>query len=464
MRVQNTLTGQKEPFQPAGDVVRLYVCGPTPYDTAHVGHAMAYVVFDAVRRYLEYRGYRVRHVQNFTDIDDKIIQRAQRLGIVPQELAERYVGAFFADMDALNVRRAHVYPRATGEIPAIVEMIEALIAKGNAYVVDGDVYFRVRTASDYGKLAHRSLDDLEAGARVEVDERKEDPLDFALWKSAKPGEPSWPSPWGPGRPGWHIECSAMSLRHLGWPIDLHGGGHDLIFPHHENEIAQSECFLGREPFVRYWLHNGLLRLGEQKMSKSLGNLVTIRELLERVTADGARLFLLSSHYRSPLTFTDEAVAAAERGAERLRQALRPGGSAAGAVFEGLGAAMAATVERFESAMDDDFNTPPAVAALFDLAREINRARDEGRDVEEAQETLRELGGVLGLTLRAPAEAKGGEVSPLVDLLLAVRAELRAQRQWALADRIRDELGRLGVVVEDHPEGSTWRRAAAGTSE
>jgi cysteinyl-tRNA synthetase len=463
LRVYNTLTGQKETFAPAADVVRFYVCGPTPYDAAHLGHAMAYIVFDVVRRYLEYRGYRVRHVQNFTDIDDKIIQRAQRLNVAPQALAEEYIGAFFADMDALNVRRAHVYPRATGEIPAIVEMIAGLITKGHAYVVDGDVYFRVRTDPDYGKLSRRSLDDLRAGARVEVDERKEDPLDFALWKAAKPGEPSWPSPWGPGRPGWHIECSAMSLRHLGSPIDLHGGGQDLIFPHHENEIAQSECYLGREPFVRYWLHNGLLRMGEQKMSKSLGNLVTISDLLRRVSADGVRLFILSSHYRSPLTYTDEAVAAADRGAERLRQALRPGGSAGGEQSDALRTAASAAIAQFEQAMDDDFNTPLAVAALFDLAREINRAREAGvavGQVAEVQGVLRELAGVLGLRLDARAATDGADIGPFVDLLLAVRADLRAARQWQLADRIRDELGRLGVLVEDHVQGSTWRRAAA----
>jgi len=292
VRLHNTISGQKEEFAPQGDPIRMYVCGVTPYDECHIGHAMSYVVFDVIRRYLEFRGYRVRLVQNFTDVDDKIIERANRLGISPRELAEGFIERYFIDMDALNVRRADVYPRATEEIPKIIEVIYGLIEKGHAYQVGGDVYFRVRSFPEYGKLSHRAIDELIPGEQAAC---KKDPTDFALWKSAKPEEPQWESPWGPGRPGWHIECSAMSLKYLGDTLDIHGGGQDLIFPHHENEIAQSEAFTGVVPFARYWLHNGLLQLGEEKMSKSLGNLITIKEALARYSADAIRIFILSSH-------------------------------------------------------------------------------------------------------------------------------------------------------------------------
>ena len=324
MKLWNTLTGQKEEFLPQGDPVKMYVCGVTPYDEAHVGHAMSYIIFDAFRRYLEYRGFRVRHVQNFTDIDDKLIARAQRLDVPVSELAEGYIASYFVDMDALNVQRADIYPRVTEEVPAIINLIERLVEKDFAYASEGDVYFRVERAEGYGKLSHRSLDSMIAGARVEVGEGKQNSMDFVLWKGAKPGEPQWESPWGPGRPGWHIECSAMATKYLGETIDIHGGGQDLIFPHHENEIAQSEAATGVVPFVKFWLHNGLLRLGEEKMSKSLGNLVTVKEVLAAHTADALRLFVLTSHYRSPLTYSDEALDAAERGTERLREALRQG--------------------------------------------------------------------------------------------------------------------------------------------
>ncbi|MBI3980228.1 MAG: cysteine--tRNA ligase [Chloroflexi bacterium] len=448
--VYNTLSAQKEPFRPAGEPVKMYVCGITPYSAAHVGHAMSYILFDTITRYLRYRGYEVRHVQNFTDIDDKIINRAAALGITPQELAERYINEYFADMAALNVRRADVYPRATHEIPWMIEVIGGLIDRGHAYAADGDVYFRVLSDPDYGKLSHRTLDSLMAGARVEPGAAKEHPMDFALWKGAKPGEPTWESPWGPGRPGWHIECSAMVLHHLGEQIDVHGGGQDLIFPHHENEVAQSESFTGLDPFARHWLHNGLLRLGEEKMSKSLGNLVTIREALAQHSADGIRLFVLSSHYRSPLTYSDEGLSGSDRGAERLRLAATAAGP-----LEGTALDAGRYRTAFETAMDDDFNTPQAMAALFDLAREINRARDEGRVVVGAQATLRELAGVLGLTLAAPA---GEEMaaSPFIDLLVTVRSDLRAAKQWALADRIRTGLGDLGIVLEDTPQGTVWK--------
>ncbi len=305
MKIYNTLSGRKEDFIPQSDTVKMYVCGVTPYAPSHLGHAMSYIVFDTIRRYLEFRGYKVKYVQNFTDIDDKIIARANESGISARELAQKFIDQYFADMDALNIKRADVYPRATEEIPKMLEVIEGLIRKGHAYEAGGDVYFRVKSDPDYGKLSHRTLDGMMAGARIEVGQAKEHPLDFTLWKAAKPGEPQWQSPWGQGRPGWHIECTAMSLKYLGQTLDIHGGGQDLIFPHHENEIAQSESFTGVKPFVRYWLHNGLMQLGEEKMSKSTGKLIGIREVLEKYGADAIRLWVLSSHYRSPITYSDE---------------------------------------------------------------------------------------------------------------------------------------------------------------
>ncbi len=460
MKIYNTLSRQEEEFQPIGDPVRMYVCGVTPYSSSHIGHAMSYIIFDTVRRYLEFLGYRVKYVQNFTDIDDKIIARANQQGIPASDLAEKYIQEFYADMDLLNIRRADVYPRATQEIDEILKLVSALIDKGYAYVLGGDVYFRVGRKPDYGKLSHRSLDEMKAGARVEVDEGKENPLDFALWKEAKPGEPSWDSPWGKGRPGWHIECSAMSTKYLGDQIDIHGGGQDLIFPHHENEIAQTESYSGRVPFARYWMHNGLLQLGGEKMSKSIGNLVSIRDAVEQFTADGLRLFVLGSHYRSPLTFTEGSASSARRGAERLRTAIqdyRPGGAGTPEMKEAAAQAKAAFIE----AMDDDFNTSAATAALFELVRAINRAREEGTDpdgLSPAQATLRELAEVLGLTLEEPAKMITG-VEPFIDLLLEVRQELRKARQFAAADRIRDRLGELGITVEDRPEGTVWRPSA-----
>ena len=319
MRIWNTLTGTKEEFLPQHDPVQLYVCGVTPYDEAHIGHAMSYLLFDVIRRYLEFSGYAVKHVQNFTDIDDKLIARAQQQAIPVQQLAERFISRYLEDMDALNIQRAHLYPRVTEELPAIIDLISNLEQAGYAYASDGNAYFRVPGDEDYGKLSHRSLEGMMAGARVDVEEAKEHPMDFVLWKSAKPGEPQWDSPWGPGRPGWHIECSAMAMKYLGPSLDIHGGGQDLIFPHHENEIAQSESATGIVPFARYWLHNGLLRLGEEKMSKSLGNLITIQEVLAEHSAAALRLFVLGSHYRSPLTFSTETLEAADKGVSRLRE-------------------------------------------------------------------------------------------------------------------------------------------------
>ena len=451
MRLYNTLSGTTERFTTPDGKVRMYVCGVTPYAAAHVGHAMCSVVFDVVRRFLGFRGYKVNHVQNFTDIDDKMIAAAASLGISVQELAERNIEAYFRDMDQLNVLRADVYPRATDEIPRILEMIGVLVEKGFAYAMKGDVYFRVRRHEEYGKLSHRSLDSLKAGARVEIDEDKEDVIDFALWKSQKPGEPAWDSPWGPGRPGWHIECSAMSLEYLGKALDIHGGGQDLIFPHHENELAQTEAYADGGPFVRFWLHNGLLRLGDDKMSKSLGNIITVEDALSRYSPDALRLFFLSSHYRTPLVFGEEIVTAQERALERLRNAVKPAEAAAG----GDDVDMSEYRERFIEAMEDDLNTPRALAALFDLARDINRGRVEGHDVGEGQQTLKDLAGVLGLTLAQPRISDQANVEPFIQLLIEIRSDLRVAKQFDLADRVRHRLADLGVALEDTPRGTEW---------
>ncbi|MFQ5615425.1 MAG: cysteine--tRNA ligase [Anaerolineales bacterium] len=462
IRIYNTLTRKKERFEPLqpGKVL-LYVCGPTVYDDAHVGHAMSSVVFDVIRRYLEYRGYEVRHVMNYTDVDDKIILRANKLKADPFKLAEGYVQKYIDHLDDLNVLQAHVNPRATQEIDHIIEMNRTLIERGYAYPVNGDVYFRITRNEEYGKLSRRKLDELQTGARVEVDDRKENPLDFALWKAAKPGEPFWESPWGKGRPGWHIECSAMSLFHLGEQIDIHGGGNDLVFPHHENEIAQSEGFTGK-PFARYWVHNGMLQLAGEKMSKSLGNLITIDEFLNKYDSDVFRLIVLNSSYRSPLTFNDEVIEQAKKARDRLRSALRPPWSGAESAPEGvrqtLTEQMNATQLGFVAAMNDDFNTASALGQLFDLVRAINQARDSGADSETlpaGQSLLRELAAVLGLRLEEDTE-KQSPAEPFVDLLVEVRQELRSQKLWALADKVRDRLRDLGILIEDNKEGTTWR--------
>ncbi|MGB2695633.1 MAG: cysteine--tRNA ligase [Dehalococcoidia bacterium] len=452
MRLRNTLSGEIEEFVPMGNEVRMYVCGVTPYDASHVGHAMSYIIFDALRRYMEYRGFKVRHVQNFTDIDDRIIARAEKAGQDIRTFTNSMIEGYHRDMRGLNILPAHVYPRATEEIPQMVEAIEVLIAKGYAYEAKGDVYYRVAKKEDYGKLSHRTVESMLAGARVEPGEHKENPADFALWKAAKPGEPSWESRWGPGRPGWHIECSVMSSRYLGDQLDIHGGGEDLIFPHHENEIAQSEAFTGKAPFVRYWVHNSWVKAGDEKMSKSLGNFITIAEALEHWSSDAIRMWVLTSHYRTPLAFTDEALVAAKRGAERLRIAARGGASG-----DGAGDSLDPTPYRaqFVEAMDDDLNTSKALAALFDVAHEINRARDEGRPFSEARDALLELADVLGLTLTEPEAALGA--APFIELLIELRAELREAKQFELADRVRARLSELGITIEDASGGTEWRR-------
>ncbi len=456
----STLSRRVEPLttiEPG--VVRMYVCGVTPYDNAHIGHAMSAIVFDMIRRYLEHAGYDVRHVVNFTDIDDKIIVRAQREGISASELTEKLIADFHREREALGVLAATVYPQATHEIPAIVTMIEGLIDKGHAYEADGDVYFRVRTFDDYGKLSGRKVDDMVSGARIEIDERKEDPLDFALWKAAKPGEPTWPSPWSDGRPGWHIECSAMCSHHLNGQVDIHGGGTDLIFPHHENEIAQSEAFLGVEPFSRYWLHNGMLQLGGDKMSKSIGNVIRIKDLIEGKKTQAFRLMVLQSHYRAPLTFSEESLDAAAKGLDRLLQAARPDAHVPKiAVETGLALAVQQASDQFHAAMNDDFNSPAAVASLFDLTRSINRARDAGagqNELDLGRSTLIELGSVLGLDLESN-DPTAGDAAPFIDLLVQVRDRLRAEKQWALSDLIRDQLAERGITIADGSQGSTWQ--------
>lgn len=461
LKVYNTLTRQKETFETIEPgKVKIYVCGPTVYDNAHIGHAMSAIVFDIIRRYLEYRGYLVQFVMNYTDVDDKIIRRANERGVDPQGLAEHYIQEFRQNLDDLNILPATANPRATQEMPQIITMVQGLIDKGFAYEAGGDVYFRVQRAPEYGKLSGRQLEDMQAGARVEIGELKEHPMDFALWKAAKPGEPAWDSPWGSGRPGWHIECSAMNLNHLGEQIDIHGGGNDLIFPHHENEIAQTES-LTEKPFARYWVHNGMLQLSGEKMSKSLGNLITIKDFLAQHEADALRMTVLNSSYRGPLTYNDEVVTQSERALERLRSALRPAQSsteiAVTETIQALEGQSAAARQGFLEAMDDDFNTAGALGCLFDFVRAINQMRDAGvgpDTLKSAQDVLIELTGVLGLNLERPV-TKGAEADPFIHLLIEIRRELRAQKLWALSDLVRNRLGELGVMLEDGKEGTTW---------
>lgn len=457
--IYNSLTRAKETFKPLEPgKVRMYVCGLTVYDYPHMGHARMLVVFDMVARYLRARGYELTYVRNITDIDDKIIRRAAENGESVADLTAGMISATHADEDALGVLRPDAEPRATQSIDLMIAMIERLIEGGYAYAADNsDVYYAVGRFADYGKLSGKRVDELRAGARVEIGEAKHDPVDFVLWKAAKPDEPSWPSPWGPGRPGWHIECSAMSTHALGSHFDIHGGGMDLKFPHHENEIAQSEAATG-EPFVNVWMHNGFVQVDEEKMSKSLGNFFTVRDVLDRYRAEDVRYFILASHYRSPLNYSDDNVAAAHASLVRLYTALR-------GIQPAAAPAESAYRERFLAAMDDDFNTPLAVSVMFDLAREVNRLR--GSDVGAAcgyAGLLVELGGVLGLLQDDPEQylqagaASGGIADEDIERLIAARAEARGQRDFNEADRLREELAAAGVVLEDRPDGSTdWRR-------
>jgi cysteinyl-tRNA synthetase len=492
MRLYNTLTGSTDLFVPVTPGrLGIYVCGVTPYSESHIGHAMSAIVYDVLVRYLRWAGnsfggLQVTYVSNYTDVDDKLIVRGQELGIDPLALADQNIAQWEAEQAALGLTPPDVRPRVSLEIEGILALTQRLVDNGHAYATPaGDVYFRVRSDDDYGKLSHRNIEELRSGTRFEPGEEKEFPLDFALWKAAKPGEPHWTSPWGEGRPGWHIECSAMAQRYLGDTFDIHGGGLDLVFPHHENEVAQSESATGK-PFARFWMHNGLVLRDGEKMSKSIGNVISVREALERWTPDALRLFVLSSHYRSPNNVTDEALVAAQRGIDRLTSALRP--------FEGAPAPAEDELrdhhgypiggplvlpgdvahERFIEAIEDDFNTAQALAALFDLVREINRSRDAGQDIADAQRTLRELTGLLGLRLEERAIATdldvvalsnlakqfavvcgGTDAASTIEALLAHREEARRTRDFAVADGIRNGLTAAGIEVEDTPSGPRW---------
>jgi cysteinyl-tRNA synthetase len=462
LKIYNTLTRKTEEFQTLEpNLVKMYVCGVTVYNDAHVGHAMSALVFDIIRRYLEYRGYTVKHVMNYTDVDDKIINRAKQLGEDPLKLSQRYIQDYAKDLVSLNILPATSNPQVSKTMPDIIKFIEGLIEKGHAYAAtNGDVYFSVTSDDDYGRLSGRKLDDMQAGSRIEVEEAKTHPMDFALWKAAKEGEISWDSPWGKGRPGWHIECSAMNLAELGEQIDIHGGGNDLIFPHHENEIAQSECYTGKE-FSRYWVHNGMLQLGGEKMSKSLGNIISIKEFLSKREADVMRMLVLNGTYRAPLLFNDDTLDAAQKNVERLKSALRPASASSSGLNAEAVSALASAGEsaksNFIEAMDSDFNTAGAIAALFELSKFINTAKDNGAtdaQLKPAQDTFRELAGVLGLKLEEKQGSGGAD--KFVDLLIEIRAEVRKQKLWALSDQIRDKLKELGVTIEDSKEGTTWR--------
>ena len=464
LKIYNTLTRKTEEFQTLEPkLVKMYVCGVTVYNDSHVGHAMSALVFDIIRRFLEYRGYTVKHVMNYTDVDDKIINRAKQLKEDPLKLSQRYIEDYTNDLKSLNILPATSYPQVSKTMPLIIKFIEGLIQKEAAYAAsNGDVYFSVTSDKDYGKLSGRKLDDMQAGSRIGVEEAKDHPMDFALWKAAKPGEISWDSPWGKGRPGWHIECSAMNLAELGEQIDIHGGGNDLIFPHHENEIAQTESYTGRE-FSRYWVHNGMLQLGGEKMSKSLGNIVSIKEFLSKREADVMRMLVLNGSYRAPLLFNDDTLDAAQKNVERLKSALRPASASASGLAADAIAALASASEsaktNFTDAMDNDFNTAGAIAVLFELSKFINTARDNsatGEQLKSAQGVFRELSSVLGLKLE---EKKGsGDADAFINLLIEVRAEVRKQKLWALSDQIRDKLKELNVTIEDSKDGTIWRHS------
>lgn len=458
LSIYNTLSKVKEPFKPLiGNSVRMYVCGMTVYDFCHIGHARVMVAFDVVTRWLRQRGYDVTYVRNITDIDDKIIKRANENGEPFEALVERMIAAMHEDEARLSVLRPDIEPRATGHIAGMHQMIQTLIDKGFAYAPgNGDVYYRVTKFETYGKLSRRKIDELKIGARIEVDEIKEDPLDFVLWKGAKPGEPSWESPWGKGRPGWHIECSVMSTCCLGETFDIHGGGPDLVFPHHENEIAQSEAATGK-PYANAWMHAGAVRVDGEKMSKSLGNFFTIREVLEKYHPEVVRYLLVSSHYRSPINYSEESLKEAKGALERFYNGLKGLPEVAPAGGE-------AFVERFGAAMDDDFNSPEACAVLFEMIREVNRLRES--DVQAAAglaAQLKQLASVLGVLQLEPeaflqAGAAGKVDAAEVEALIAARLQARADKNWAESDRIRDQLTAMGVVLEDGKGGTTWRLA------
>lgn len=486
MKLYNSLTGRLEEFEPINNKkVGIYACGVTVYDLCHIGHARSAVVFDVIVRYLRYKGYDVKFVRNFTDIDDKIINRANKEGVSWKEIAEKYTEAYYTDMDKLGIARADVEPKATEHINEMIEIIQTLINKGYAYEVEeGDsktVYFEVSKFKEYGKLSKKKLDELMAGARVEVDERKKSPLDFALWKASKPGEPWWDSPWGKGRPGWHIECTAMSIKHIGETLDIHGGGADLIFPHHENEIAQSEAYTGK-PFAKYWIHNGFVTINKEKMSKSLGNVLNIRDLLDIYDAEALRLFLLSSHYRSPIEFTHEYLKEAEASLDRYYSTIMriedfvPGDSkkkdeTVSKQLNAIELKIDSLKKEFEDAMDDDFNTARAIGIIFEFIKEINRFMDKKPSTSDAIEILkkakdrvREIGKVLNLFQRQPLQwyrdllktKKLPITEEEIEQLIQERALARKNRDWQKADSIRNELMSKGIILEDKPDRTVWK--------
>lgn len=459
LQIHNTITRKKEDFVPiTPGEIGMYVCGVTVYDLCHIGHARTFVSFDMIVRYLRYLGYKVKYVRNITDIDDKIIKRAQEKGVSAKDLAEHFIGEMYADFDALNIARPDIEPRATENIDAIIALVQRLIDKGHAYVADnGDVMFALDSFKNYGRLSGQKLDELNAGARVAVEKTKRNPFDFVLWKMSKEGEPAWDSPWGAGRPGWHIECSAMNSKILGTTFDIHGGGSDLIFPHHENEIAQSCCAFDTK-YVNYWMHSGMVMINKEKMSKSLNNFFTIRDVLKEYDAETVRYFLISAQYRSALNYSQENLDSARTALSRLYTALKNVKVAApqgGAEY----------VERFKAAMDDDFNTPAALAVLFDLAKAINTAQNE-TEASGLAGRLVELGGILGILYQDPvkflqsgAAASGAddEVAK-IEALIEQRKQARANKDYAAADAARNELTAMGIVLEDGPNGTTWRRA------
>ena len=463
MKILNTLTRRKEEFVPINEgKVGIYVCGPTVYDYIHIGNARPMIVFDTLRRYLEYKGYDVNYVSNFTDVDDKIIKRANEEGVDASVISERYIAEVKKDMAALNVREATTHPKATEEIPDMIEMVKTLIEKGYAYEVNGTVYFRTRKFKDYGKLSKKNIDDLRSGNRdllVSGVDEKEDPLDFVLWKPKKEGEPSWPSPWGDGRPGWHLECSVMSKKYIGDVIDIHAGGEDLVFPHHENEIAQSEAANGTE-FARYWMHNGFLRINNEKMSKSLGNFFTVREIAEKYPLQVIRFFMLSAHYRSPLNFSADLVEASKNGLERILTAvdrLKSISGTEGEVDRAVADEMDAFVKKYEAAMDDDLNTADAISVIFELVKYANvNVTEESTKatVELVLNTVTKLCDILGIITEKKKEILDSDIEALIE----ERQAARKAKNFARADEIRDQLSDMGIILEDTREGVKWKRA------